>query len=149
MDPRMYPLAAFVSALRQEWPLPSIQKVLSECAGLPYAQVAVGTVRAATDPAVTHPRGLRKAVENEVRARSPAGPPRVCRECRRPHDPTRPSEHVRAPAPEIVQRGAALARAALKGGTTPDPRPELEDGVQLPLGDDLDRDHMKRAAGDR
>lgn len=150
MDPRMYPLATFLRELRQDWQVHPIQVALAELKHLPYEQVAVAAVRAAVDPAVTHPRGIRKSAEAESSRRSRPGPPRLCRDCGRPHDPARPLEHVAPPDPEVFRRGADRAREALRAGTASAYLPEADtepEQDQLPL--DSERDHAQRAAGDR
>jgi hypothetical protein len=109
----MYPLAAFVRELRQDWPLHAIQTTLADLGHLPYEQVAVAAVRAAVDPAVPDARGIRKLAGTADGKRRTPGPPPVCRECRRPHDPARPGEHVAPPPADTALRGAERARRAI------------------------------------
>lgn len=129
MDPRMYPLATYLRELRQDWPMHNIQVALAELDWMPYPTVAIGAVRAATDPAVTHPRGIKRHAETEARGPGGPNPPPVCRTCHHRHDPGRPDEHIRTPRAEVAQRGAALVRDAIAAA-----RPtQVLDEQQLPL----------------
>jgi hypothetical protein len=127
MDARMYPLATYLRELRQDWPMHNIQTALAELDWMPYPTVAVAAVRAATDPAITHPRGIKRFAETEARGPAGATPPSVCRECHYRHDPGRPDEHIRTPAADVARRGAAAVREAIAAARPADP------GGQLPL----------------
>jgi hypothetical protein len=109
----MYPLAAYLRELRQDWPLHAIQSALSDVDWLPYQHVAVGAVRAALDLETERPGRIKRFAEIESKGQRAPDLPQTCRVCRYPHDPSRPDEHPHPLGEEGTRSAAAAARAAL------------------------------------
>lgn len=128
---RAYALAAYLAALRPDWPLHAIHTALGSLTAYPYDRVAVAAVRAAADPAlaVKDPRGIAGLLGKAPSGPGTPTPPpmcRVCRVCRRVHNPDRPDEHVVA-APGSTLRGAAAAREALRAALSERTVADLDD----------------------
>jgi hypothetical protein len=115
-------IAVCVNSLRDEWDVYAISAALARVdTKKSAAEVAVAAIKAAADPTNRFPSVISFAGPHwGTRAKSKAPehwqPPHPCRACNQVHNPGAPCGRK---DPEVAVRGAAVARAAMRGEPLP------------------------------